>query len=105
MRTSNMSDPAHTILSVVLENVAAIVTGATVILLALLGYLGKKDQSKIAKAVLTETPVSHAELISCRMETQDAMRAIIREEFKDLREEFIKETNLLHRRITEETKH
>ena len=93
-----MSAPEHTALSIILENVAAIVTGATVVLLALLSFLGRGKQATIAKAVLTETPVSHAELLECRIEAEKSMRAIIKEEFTGLKKEFVDEMRLLHKK-------
>jgi len=98
MRNRSMSTPEHTLLSMMLENIAAVVTGVTLILLASLKYLGKGKQAEIAKAVLIETPVSHAELLECRIEAEKSMRAIIKEEFKGLKKDFIDEIRILHKK-------
>ena len=100
-----MSAPEHTILSMMLENIAAIVTGATVVLLALLSFLGKGKQAAVAKAVLTETPVSHAELLECRIEAEKSMRGIIKDEFRGLRKDFLAELRILHKRQNDHIKH
>ena len=77
------------------RNIAQIVTGATILLLALLSYLGKRDSAKNARAMLIEVPVSHAELLACQME----VNKVIRTEFDLLRKDFMSEIKELHEKV------
>lgn len=85
--------------NILVDNLAKIVTGATLIFLALLRFLGRGKQAEQAKVVLTETPVSHAELLECQI----GVNKLIREQFEHLREELRTEIKDLHKRIDRES--
>ena len=83
-----MATPESTVFSLALEHLAAIVTGATVLLLAFLSHIGKAKQADLAKAVLTESPVSHAELLECQMAVLNQVNATITDGFADARKDW-----------------
>lgn len=84
--------------------IAAIVTGVTVLLLAFLSHLGKKEPAEQAKALLTERPVSHTELLQCQINVTDMVREELKEFSKEFREEFMREVRTLHIRLNKEGK-
>jgi len=86
----------------VLEHLGKITTALIVLLLGILRLLGKKERATIAKSVLIETPVSHAELLQCQMEVSKELSTLIKENFSELRKEFLEEIRILHQRINEE---
>jgi len=90
-------DPEH--VNFIIEHLGKIATGMTVIGLMVLKFFPqKREAAKIAQAIITETPVSHSELIECKMEIKD----IIQEELKEFNKTFMGEIKLLHKRINNE---
>ena len=75
---------------------AKLVTALVVLLLAGLKlFKGGRDKAEIAEAVLTERPVSHAELVSCQLE----VTRTINDQFLQLRKDFMDEIKQLHEKI------
>jgi len=82
-------DPEH--INFFLEHLGKILGSIASVLLAWMAYLSHSKKATMAKAVLTETPVSHAELLRCQME----VNTTVRDEFRLLRKELMNEiTNL-----------
>lgn len=91
-------EPEH--INFFLEHIGKILGALAAILLGWMKYFSDSKRAAtatIAKAVLTETPVSHTELLQCQMEVNRA----IDDNFKSLRHELMNEIRHIHRRIDE----
>jgi hypothetical protein len=89
-------EPEH--INFFLEHIGKILGALAAILLGWMKYFSDSKRTAtatIAKAVLTETPVSHTELLKCQMEVNKALDA----NFKELRKELMDEIRRLHKRI------
>lgn len=89
-------EPEH--INFFLEHIGKILGALAAILLGWMKYFSdskKSTAATIAKAVLTETPVSHAELLRCQMEVNKT----INDNFTGLREELMDEIRYIHERI------
>jgi len=96
-------EPGH--LSFILENLAGIITGSVILLLALLGFLGKKAEAKAARDKLLDSQPTHADLLRCKLEVNQVIQeefAKLRYEAREDRKEFTHEIEELHKRITAE---
>lgn len=95
---TNPPEPEH--INFFLEHIGKILGAVAAILLTWMKYFSdskKAATASIAKAVLTETPVSHAELLRCQMEVNKT----VNDNFKELRKELMKEIKDIHERINE----
>ena len=68
-----------------LEHLGKILGSIASVLLAWMAYLSHSKKATLARAILTETPVSHAELLRCQME----VNLTVRDQFKELRDELL----------------
>lgn len=90
-----MTTPSPSEVNFFLEHLGKILGALAAVLLTWMKYLSHSKKASLAHAVLTETPVSHKELLQCQME----VNATIVEEFRLLRTEFMKEVKYIHERI------
>jgi len=95
-------DPTHThmLWTFLSSNLAYVVTGLTLVLLSILGILGKKQTANAAKDIILEKPVTHdqvdAKLLKCQIHVTEAFTAA----FTEFRKELLDEIRILHKRIS-----
>ena len=92
-----MTTPSPSEVNFFIEHLGKILGAIAVAFLTAMSYISKNRNKKaeIAKAVLTETPVSHTELLRCQME----INVTIADGFKELRKELMTEIKYIHERI------
>lgn len=79
----------------IIKHTAEIVTGAAIVIIGILKFLGRQDKAEAASSILRESPVSHAELLKCQMR----VNATIDTHFKELRTELMAEIKELHQKV------
>lgn len=92
-----MAHPDPEQVNFIFEHIGKILTALTVVILALVKFITNNKNAGLAKDVLTEKPVSHAELLRCQME----VNATVNANFEKLRSDFMQEVRLIHKRINE----
>ena len=86
-------DPEH--VNFFFEHLGKFLGATAGALLLAMQYISRSKKAGMARAVLTETPVSHAELLECQMDVKDMVRA----ELKEFRKDFMEEIKDLYKHI------
>ena len=91
-----MTDPTDpTQVNFFLEHIGKILGAIAAILLTWMQYVSKSKKATLAHSVLTESPVSHTELLQCKADITD----LILERFDRLEDKFMAEIKDIHTRI------
>ncbi len=90
---SQVPDPEH--VNFFLEHLGKFLGATAGALLLAMQYISRSKKAAVARAVLTETPVSHAELTELELE----MTKTISTQFRDLRKELLEEIKDIYKYI------
>ena len=97
----NMQDPHH--MGFLMENVGKLIGGVVIVLIGGLKLFSAwRGRAELAQEILREKPVSHAELLECKISVNDFMRESVKEinaNINALRNEMKEELIRIHERI------
>lgn len=88
------TDPEH--VNFMVKYTAEIIMSLSALFLGMLQHFKHtKEKAKLAEAVLIDKPVSHAELLECRMNVSETLN----QNFKELRLELKKDFTIMHKKF------